>query len=144
MKRTPLKRGKPLARRTRLKATNPQRVARQRKAYAAYLRSPAWKALRAEAMERAGHRCEHETATLAHTPGAAWADSFAHPGYLPTSDTVATLVRCHETERLQGHHKVRPKVLGEEPVSSIQILCHAHHQYIESTEFWWRKPRRSA
>jgi len=110
---SPLKRSSQLRRRKPVKAVNAQRKSKREAAYRKYLGSPAWKVKRAEAMERAGHRCEYR-------------------GF----STIAW--RCAETERLETHHLRYPKELGTEPITDLLVCCKAHHQAIENLK-WWRR-----
>lgn len=131
MKNSPLRRGKPLrrgskplARRSPVKAVNKARQAKRRAEYAGYLKSPQWKALRAEAMERAGNRCEHR-------------DDMAVNSVFGTVPSLFSLrIRCRETDRLQVHHTRYPRVLGTESIDTLQVLCARHHDLAESQKFW--------
>ena len=115
MKRSPLKRSSPLRRRTPVKAVNAQRKSKREAAYRKYLASPAWKVKRAEAMERAGHRCEVVVEMWDHEE------------------------RCVERERLETHHLRYPRELGTEPITDLLVCCKAHHEGLESLKWWRRK-----
>ena len=72
--------------------------------YREYLKSDHWRAVRAEALKRAGYRCEFR--------------------YL-------MLFRCPECERLEVHHKPGAyKRLGEERAGDLMVLCHDHHEQV--------------
>lgn len=116
----PLRRRRVLVSRSPIRESNPERQAKKRKAYAAYLKSPTWKAKKAERMRIAGGQCE---GTLMGWDGEA--------------------LRCAETDkrRLQGHHTRYPKVLGTESVDTLRIVCRWCHEQLESAK-WWRVRRR--
>lgn len=71
--------------------------------YVAYLQSDEWKRIRAEALERAGHRCEFR---------------------FGRDDC------CGETEGLQVHHK-RYGTFGFERPDDLQVLCRRHHRFMD-------------
>lgn len=128
VKRTPLKRGKvPLRakaglkrgtsklKRTKLAKVNASRLAKRRKAYAAYLQSATWKAKREAALKRAGHRCE----------------------MIVVADRFKEWVRedrCPETTRLHVHH-LNYQRFGHENHADLQVLCKKHHEEVEARDF---------
>ena len=61
-----MRRGKPLKRGGKLKPVNKVRQAKRRAKYNDYLHSPAWKAIRAQVLERDGNACTrcHSTKRL--------------------------------------------------------------------------------
>jgi hypothetical protein len=125
MKRTALKRSAPMKRRTALRSVNRARQDKRRAEYRKYLASPQWKAKRAEAMERAGHRCEFE------------GYRFAVGDFGPLRD-LWTTYRCEETTGLHCHHTRYPRTLGAESVDTLQVLCKHHHE-LEESKKWWRR-----
>ena len=70
--------------------------------YRDYLKSDHWRQVRAEALSRAGYRCQFR--------------------YL-------MLFRCPECERLEVHHK-NYKRLGEERAADLKVLCEGHHDMV--------------
>lgn len=70
--------------------------------YVAYLASEEWALVRAEALERAGLRCEHGS-----------------------RDRSATW--CEETTGLEVHH-VHYGRLGNEEPNDLRVLCREHHR----------------
>lgn len=87
--------------------------------YKAYLSSPAWKTKRKEALERAGHRCEYEYAAVVDAD---------------TGRQIGTwMKRCPETTRLHVHHLTYAR-FGDERPEDLQVLCAAHHRYVERSQ----------
>lgn len=128
MKRTPLARKTPLKRgesrlsrstpmeKTRkapMRKVNPERMRRVRKMQRAEWRSPEQQAVRTEAFERAGNRCEHVV-----TVG-----EWEH--------------RCRETEKLEAHHLRYPKTRPLR-ASDLRVLCRKHHELEEMTHYSYR------
>lgn len=73
--------------------------------YLAYIKSPAWRARREEALARAGGRCQYEVedpAGLNHIP------------------------RCTRTRHLEVHHLTYAR-LGNELPEDLEVLCWFHH-----------------
>lgn len=100
-----------------LRKVNPERLARRRAKYAAYLRSPEWKAQRKAALARAGHQCEQGAETAPYD------------------------LRCPETTRLHVHHMSYAR-LGHELPKDLLVLCKRHHEEVEALKYPHR--RRSA
>lgn len=101
MKRSPMPPRREWMRRSTkpLPQVNPRQQAARQERYKAYLSSPAWRARRKEALERAGHRCEEH---------------------------VRTGERCPETKRLTVHHRTYAR-FGAELPKDLTVLCKAHH-----------------
>lgn len=129
-----MKQSGPPQRKTRLKRsdkplrksgpTKAKKVARQRAFYA----SAAWKRLRKEALERAGHQCEYIVAS---------------DFYSPSSDTIEEFtVRCSVINPLHIHHKTNVRFGGNELLKDLQVLCSYHHRTIEARDFPHRHPRQ--
>lgn len=119
MKRSSLSRGRsPMKRKTKMKQSNPQRMAKRRKIEAKDRRSPHTKEIERQARERSGGRCESEID--AHLMG-----------------EVLTF-RCTTEEGLEMHHKRYPK--GRKlTVDDVQMLCDPCHNRIESLKAVHRK-----
>jgi 5-methylcytosine-specific restriction endonuclease McrA len=104
-RKAPIQRGrmksgtKALTRWTKLKPLNAERKGKRKARYAAYLKSPAWRALRREILTRAGHRCEM---------------------------LVIGGARCEETTKLTVHHKTYAR-FGAELPTDLAVLCKGHH-----------------
>lgn len=93
-----------------IKKRNPERQAKRRKCYQAFLGSPAWKVLRAAALDLAGYRCQGE-----HTHG-------------------MTTVRCGETDRLTVHHQTYARFGGREQPEDLLVLCRDCHNRLHAME----------
>lgn len=124
LKRGPaLKTGKPLAKSTKpLKKsgeTKRKKVAR----YAAYLRSPAWKAKRREAIQAAKHRCEH--------CGKRECDGQQQGIFGDYPDPV----------RLHVHHRTYVRFREELP-EDLLVLCASCHSRLERQSFPHRQRNR--
>lgn len=78
-----------------------------------------YRAARAEAMERAGNRCEMSVPLLADI------------GNNVARHVELGMRRCPETERLHAHHRHYPKTRTLE-ASDLLIVCKPHHEYLES------------
>jgi len=120
MKRTALKSGKPLQRKTQLKSgtstlasvnvkQKAARKIRQAKRYA----SKEYKAARKEAMARSDSRCEYAVRHFDEQLG-------------------VIELRCCELDRLQFHEKRYRKTGGEIQAEDGEILCPYHHALVES------------
>lgn len=111
MKRTPLKRStRPIRKSGPTKA---KKVIRQRAFYA----SAAWKQIRKEALERAGHQCEYNFIDL-YSGNEFW---------------------CADRERLHVHHKTNVRFGGNERPEDLQVLCRYHHDLVEARDFPYRQ-----
>ena len=116
---SPLKRTASLTRRTPVKKRNAKRADKRAADYRKYLAGPVWRVKRAEAMERAGHRCEVVERV----------DRYAF---------VGGLQRCGVTEGLETHHLRYPRELGTESLDTLLVVCKAHHDHLESAK-WWKR-----
>jgi 5-methylcytosine-specific restriction endonuclease McrA len=122
MRKTPIRRKTPLgnaARRTPLRKGNGLRPVgetkrKKRARYAAYLKSPEWKAKRKACLERADHTCEQAI----------------DDGYRGA--------RCW-SRATQVHHKTYARFGGNELPEDLMALCKEHHDRIEATQFPHRK-----
>lgn len=97
--------------------------------YVEYLQSEAWARIRAEALERAGHRCENVYVL--------------HRVVREEGDTVWTqdhATRCAETTGLEVHHKTYES-LGSEAWGDLIVLCHEHHLDADRRRAGPRRPR---
>jgi hypothetical protein len=123
-----VKRGKPLARKTRLTAKQPMKrgtkrlpkvnvrqEAKRKAKYRAFLASKEWKVLRRLALERAGNQCEEE---MDDSGPCSWA-----PGL-----TEQSSCRCEETRGLQVHHETYARFGGGERLDDLVVLCKRHHE----------------
>lgn len=77
------------------------------------MKSPAWKRIREDAIQRAGGRCEWRYQHL----GEWW--------------------RCSEITNLTVHHLTYKRGLGNERPEELQVLCHAHHKAVEQIRRPW-------
>ena len=111
MKRSPMPRRKKY-----MPRFNARRNARVRAQYAAFLRSALWKAIRRDALTRAGHRCE-----MRLTGGE----------------------RCPMTERLTVHHMTYRRFGGNELPNDLKVLCAPHHDAVEASKPCNRRRRAS-
>jgi 5-methylcytosine-specific restriction endonuclease McrA len=120
MKISPLPpRSKPLKRSTTpIRKVNPVAKAKRVKKQKAFYSSAAWKKLRKEALERAGHCCEQKL--------------LGQLGYD---------MRCEETMGLQVHHKTYARFGGKELPEDLQVLCKRHHEWTEIIDHPTRHPR---
>ena len=126
IRRSPLRSGAPpkrkswLARSTEpIPQVNPKAKAKRKIGYRKMLRSKEYLAAKAEAMERAGNRCE-------------WNDVDTHTGFSPRRDAFRNVTpRCEMTTELDAHHLRYPK---SRPiaVTDLVILCNWHHRQAES------------
>jgi hypothetical protein len=91
---------------------NPRRQAKRKAGYRKMLASPEYKSARAEALERAGDKCEE----------------IMHPEFYGQRTTAW---RCGEVKGLHAHHLRYPKT---RPLASsdLKILCKWHHEQAES------------
>lgn len=134
MKRTPLKRHRPLSpgRKglTRSGKLRPFGVTRRKKKskYDAYMKSPTWKKKRKEAIERAGGRCEWTEDRIERESG------------FP----VKREWRCTAREHLTVHHKSYARFGGGELPQDLQCLCVRHHEMVEDETRPWNRNRRYA
>ena len=111
-----------------IRKVNPKAKAKRKIAYRKMLAGKEYKAARAEAMARAGNRCELWWSwTTYHDP---------YPG-LPFTHTAASAAlttnaqRCEAVEGLHAHHKSYPKS-RKLLASDLTICCKPHHEYLES------------
>lgn len=91
--------------------SNSRQQAKRKAGYRKMLSGKEYKAARAEAMKRAGNRCEWR-----------WGPFEVKPGFAP---------RCIETENLHAHHLSYPKTRLLDALDLL-ILCKWHHEYFES------------
>lgn len=103
----PPRRG-PIKRKARLKARGAG-GAKRRARYDAFMRSPAWRALRIAVLTRAGFRCERFVFT-----------------------TPPFGVRCPATTTLQAHHLTYARFGGQERLSDLQCLCRTCHRALHA------------
>ncbi len=94
---------------------NVKALKNKRARYDEFMRSPEWKALRVECMERAENRCEYMCKQ----------DAYPLRISLP-------LTRCPMTTTLTAHHLRYTRFGGKELPSDLQCLCKSHHDYVES------------
>lgn len=126
-RKSPIARGGRIARKTSIKKRNANRRARREAAYRAFMLSPEWKAIRADAIARAGQRCEH----VEPVPGAV------------RGALVMPVMRCPATTQLQVHHKTYARFGGRELPDDLQVLCKAHHDRVEAMKpHKWHDARR--
>lgn len=111
------KSGKPFLKRSAIKRStkpirkvNPKAKAKRVIGYRKMLASKEYRSARAEAMERAGNRCEGMAGNLADTT-----------------------FRCEGTENLHAHHLSYPKT-RQLAASDLQILCPWHHWAAETAK----------
>lgn len=135
MKRSPLP-----PRKTPLRKSGPtkaKKVLRQKAFYA----SAAWKQLRKEALERAGHQCgylfkvELPNVTGYTCAGFVMANWHGQP--------LTATIRCPETDHLHVHHKTNVRFGGDERPEDLVVYCKAHHELVEARDFPYRQ-RKSA
>ncbi len=108
LRRSPIKRTSWIKRGTKpLPKVNPRQQARRKAAYTAYLRSPAWTALKKAVHARAKSRCEMR---LAVGGG-----------------------RCPETTHLQVHHKTYARFTAE-LLTDLILVCKGHHEAIHAAQ----------
>lgn len=114
MKRSPMKRTAWITRGTkRLPRVNAARQAKRKAEYAAFMRSPEWKALRKGALERAGHRCEE---------------------LVPNPHGPISVMRCTATRRLTVHHRTYARFGGRELPRDLQVICKEHHDALHGAQ----------
>lgn len=110
--------------------SNPKRVAKRKAGYRKMLSGKEYKAARAEAMERAGNRCEVWLSWTDRTyVNNAPPIPFNYTGVL--NATTTHVMRCPSVEDLHAHHKSYPKTRPLE-ASDLTICCKPHHEYLES------------
>lgn len=138
MKRSSLpQRKKPLKRSTTpIRKVNPtakaKRVAKQK----AFYSSTAWKKLRKEALERAGHFCQFQEY---NRPTCVTAASFLG-AYEEMNNTIVIRL-CQAREGLQVHHKTNARFGGKERPEDLQVLCKYHHELVEMRDHPTRHQR---
>lgn len=133
---TPIPRGKPPKRKTRIPKVN---VERQKKARARYAKKlQAYK--RSETCvivdRRSGGRCEAwdvwrwERSSLGHwtLPHRLRVD-ITPPGHLPDMQTTT---RCLSDHGLAHHHTTYARFGGNERPEDIRVVCQVHHDYFEA------------
>lgn len=87
---------------------------KKEKRYGEYMRSPAWKKIRLEAIARAGRQCEYAVQV--------------------TTPYGQHEVRCPNWHRLTVHHLTYARFGGNEQPEDLQVLCVTHHREIEKTK----------
>lgn len=131
MKRTWLRSSSSSRRRRRgVAKINHARQQKRRKEYAAKLAKARRGTGYADAMERAGGRCE-----------------YVYPVYDRDGPGNASPVdeRCPVTDGLEAHHlHYSLRFGGNELASDYLVLCKAHHAYIEQQQFPHRQHRRKS
>lgn len=88
--------------------------------YLAYLDSEEWTKRRAEALARAGHRCEKKWTV--HRVVKEWTDAEGR-SFVDTEEQVEC---CSETTSLEVHHRSYDRLGHEEP-QDLMVLCQRHH-----------------
>jgi hypothetical protein len=128
MKRSaPIERRTPLSRKTKLSKLNRRRAGAKRDRYAAFLRSPEWKALRRQVAARSGGRCERT-----------W--HFTGVNYLGYEDT--TTIRC-PSKAIDVHHVRYTKIRPNASLDDLRHLCRECHE-AEEAKSPWRASKRLA
>lgn len=112
---------KPLARKSKIKPVNPDRLAKRRAEYrkklAAYKKSETYKFVEA----RCAGGCEHEFPAIVH-----------HDPVSGSTLTVRHLCAVVRPERLTHHHKTYARFGGKELPEDIIVLCDRHNKEAES------------
>lgn len=135
IRRSPLARSqKPIARSPiarsakRIRPRNPERQAKRDQRYRKMLRSPQYLAAKAEAMKRAGDRCEWNDSDGVFDTIGTWFGVGNKTERDPFRNDPS---RCEMTENLEAHHLRYPK---SRPlaVTDLVILCNWHHRLAES------------
>jgi hypothetical protein len=98
-----------------IQKVNPRRKAKRDARYRKMLSGKEYRSARAEALVRAGNRCEYQ---------------FDVSVYL---DRVNAFIRCDVTEELHAHHLRYPKTRPLR-ASDLKILCRPHHEQAEAAK----------
>lgn len=99
-----------------IRKVNPRRQARRKAGYRKLLSGKEYRAARAEALVRAGNRCE-----------------YAGHGFMRwlEGESIPISHRCSETDALHAHH-IRYYHSRLITATDLQILCRPHHELAES------------
>ena len=120
MKRSELKRHTPIRRSTTpMREKNPERIARRRKGYKAFLSSAAWKRIRRETFEHDGYQCTAEIW---------WMTIGTHQRCLFVDET-RTGRGLHAHHRRYGIRALGNEIPGEDTTTRCESCHRREHAY---------------